>query len=169
MTKNSNKFTAEKKYFLIKNCNLSLGLHKGRPSYSITLSKENIQHFKTWFFFTFFALLDQDPQTWRSRVTKMGKITLTLTAILVACLNYLHIRRLIPCLVCGILELGKDWRRCLDLKSWDVRKVPYYGKKRNTYQRSASVVHMEYRQVIESGIRIRIQAFCWIGFRARIV
>ncbi len=31
---------------------LSLGLHKGRPSYirSLQLSKENIQHFKTWNF-----------------------------------------------------------------------------------------------------------------------
>ncbi len=35
---------------------LSLGLHKGRPSYKRNLqpSKENIQHFKTWKFFTFF-------------------------------------------------------------------------------------------------------------------
>ncbi len=35
---------------------LSPGLHKGRPSYrrSLQPSKENIQHFKTWKFFTFF-------------------------------------------------------------------------------------------------------------------
>ncbi len=34
---------------------LSLGLHKGRPSYrrSLQPSKENIQHFKTWNFLTF--------------------------------------------------------------------------------------------------------------------
>ncbi len=49
---------------------LSLGLHKGRPSYmrSLQPSKENTQHFKTWKFWTFsifwvtFALLDPDPQ-----------------------------------------------------------------------------------------------------------
>jgi hypothetical protein len=45
------KFTAEKNYIIyINNCiYLSLGLHKGRPSYtrSIQSSKENIQHFKT--------------------------------------------------------------------------------------------------------------------------
>ncbi len=51
---------------------LSLGLHKGRPSYkrSLQLSKKNIQHFKTWNFVNFlefflllwviFALLDPD-------------------------------------------------------------------------------------------------------------
>jgi len=35
---------------------LSLSLHKGRPSHrrSLQLSKENIQHFTTWKFFTFF-------------------------------------------------------------------------------------------------------------------
>ncbi len=34
---------------------LSLGLHKGLPSYrSLQLSKENIQHFKTWNFLIFF-------------------------------------------------------------------------------------------------------------------
>jgi hypothetical protein len=52
MTKNWKKFTAEKKniYFGPKTkIYLSLGLHKGRPSYkrSLQLSKENIQHFKT--------------------------------------------------------------------------------------------------------------------------
>ncbi len=49
---------------------LSLGLHKERPRYrrSIQHSKENILHFKTWKFCTFFlflwiifALLDPDP------------------------------------------------------------------------------------------------------------
>ncbi len=36
---------------------LSLGLHKGRPSYrrSLQPSKENIQHFKTWKFLYFFC------------------------------------------------------------------------------------------------------------------
>ncbi len=52
---------------------LSLGLlHKERPSYRriLQLSKETIQHFKTWpfkkifyFFGSFFALLDRDPLT----------------------------------------------------------------------------------------------------------
>jgi hypothetical protein len=50
---------------------LYLGLHKGRPSYkrSLQLSKENIQHFKTWNFIIFsllrviFALLDPDPDS----------------------------------------------------------------------------------------------------------
>ncbi len=49
---------------------LSLGLHKVCPSYrrSLQLSKEAIQHFKTWTFTTFFlllwvifVLLDPDP------------------------------------------------------------------------------------------------------------
>jgi hypothetical protein len=62
--------------------NLSLGLHKGRPSYcrrSLQPSKENIQHFKAWkfsfflFLWVIFALLirirnlnadlDPDPAT----------------------------------------------------------------------------------------------------------
>ncbi len=39
---------------------LSVDLHKGRQSYrrSIQLSKENIQHFKTWNFLTFFYFCD---------------------------------------------------------------------------------------------------------------
>jgi len=59
--------------FFGQNCNF-LGLHKGRSSYwSLQPLKENIQHFKTWNFFTFFyfcvsffsfALLDPDPLTW---------------------------------------------------------------------------------------------------------
>jgi hypothetical protein len=58
MTKNWTKFTGEKKFdiFLSKiTIYLSLGLHKGRPSYSRSLqpSKENIQHFKTSNFLTF--------------------------------------------------------------------------------------------------------------------
>jgi hypothetical protein len=53
MTKNWKKFTAEKKKFLDQKLQfryLSLGLHKERPSYrrSLPLSKEAIQHFKTW-------------------------------------------------------------------------------------------------------------------------
>ncbi len=43
-------------YFLSKiSIHLSLGLHKGHPSYRLSLnpSKENIQLFKTWNFFTF--------------------------------------------------------------------------------------------------------------------
>jgi hypothetical protein len=57
--------------FWIKNAiYLSLGLHKGRPSYrrSLQPSKVNIQHFKRWkfcsffnFFFVIFPLLDPDP------------------------------------------------------------------------------------------------------------
>ncbi len=73
MTKSWNNITAENKFdiFLIKNCNLLFpGLIKGRPSYrrSLQPSKENIQHFETWKFWTFFlflwvifALLDPDP------------------------------------------------------------------------------------------------------------
>ncbi len=54
---------------------LSLGLPKRRPSYrrSLQPSKENIQHFQTWKFFTFFLFVghptaqingDPDPQPW---------------------------------------------------------------------------------------------------------
>jgi hypothetical protein len=58
MTKNWEKFTAEKNYivFLSKTAfYLSLGLHKGRPCYRRSLhpSKENIYHFITLIFFTF--------------------------------------------------------------------------------------------------------------------
>ena len=47
---------------------LSLGLHKVCPGYrrSLQLTKEAIQHFKTWIFSTFvghFALLDPDPDS----------------------------------------------------------------------------------------------------------
>ncbi len=79
MTKNWKKFTAEKKFnfFCIKNYSLSLGLHKRRPSYkrSLQLSKENIQHFKTWNFVNLFyfcgsflpswiRIPNKDPLTW---------------------------------------------------------------------------------------------------------
>ncbi len=58
-------------WFSITTLYLSLGLHRGRPSYkrSLQLSKENIQHFKTWFYIFFplfwviFALLDSDPDS----------------------------------------------------------------------------------------------------------
>ncbi len=54
LTKNLKNLQLKKTIFFY----LSLGLHKGRPSYrrSIQPSKENIQHFKTWNFFTFFYL-----------------------------------------------------------------------------------------------------------------
>jgi hypothetical protein len=58
MTKNWEKITAEMKYIFSGSkiaIYLSLGLHKGRPSYRRSLhpSKENIWHFKTGIFFTF--------------------------------------------------------------------------------------------------------------------
>ncbi len=57
MTKNWKKFTAEKKknFWSKTAIYLSLGLNKGRPSYkrSLQLSKENLQHFKTWNFLIF--------------------------------------------------------------------------------------------------------------------
>ncbi len=74
-TKNWKKITAEKKlnFFLSKTTiYLSLGLHKVCPSCrrSRQLSKEAIQHFKTWTFTNFFlllwvifALLDPDPDS----------------------------------------------------------------------------------------------------------
>jgi hypothetical protein len=68
MTENGKKIKAEKKLniFLIKNCNLgylSHPIHKVHPSYrrSLQLSKEAIQHFKT--FVGHFALLDPDPDS----------------------------------------------------------------------------------------------------------
>jgi hypothetical protein len=58
---------------------LSVGLHKERPTYSLQLSKENIQHFKheiSKFLFlllwVIFALLDPDPDSeYGSRSTDM--------------------------------------------------------------------------------------------------
>jgi hypothetical protein len=52
MTKNGKKFAAEIYFYFFGSettIYLSLGLHKGLPSYrrSFQLSKENIQHFKT--------------------------------------------------------------------------------------------------------------------------
>jgi hypothetical protein len=53
MTKNWTKFTAEKSFEIFFGSkttiyDLSIGLHKGHPSYrkSLQLSKENIQHIK---------------------------------------------------------------------------------------------------------------------------
>ncbi len=70
MTKNWKKCKAGKKFAIY----LTLGLHKGRPSYrrSLQPSKDNIQHFKTWNFLTcliflflwvIFALLEPDPDS----------------------------------------------------------------------------------------------------------
>ncbi len=59
MTKNCKKLQQEKFRFYWSKVAiyLSLGLHKGRPSYRIIIypSKESIQHFKTWISFTFFV------------------------------------------------------------------------------------------------------------------
>ncbi len=67
------KITAEKNYIFFKNYNLPiLGLHKERPTYrrGIQLSKEAIQHFKTWtleknylLLWVIFALLDPNPDS----------------------------------------------------------------------------------------------------------
>ncbi len=63
MTKNRKKNYSWKKvknFFFSKTAiHLSLGLHKVCPSYrrSLQLSKEAIQHFKTWTFTNFFLLL----------------------------------------------------------------------------------------------------------------
>jgi hypothetical protein len=59
MTKNWKNLQLKIKMFLdqkLQFMHLSLGLHKGRPSYkrSLQLSKENVQHFKTWKFSIFF-------------------------------------------------------------------------------------------------------------------
>ncbi len=45
---------------------VSLGLHKGRPSYrrSLQPSKENIQHFKTWNFLIFFYFCGSFLPSW---------------------------------------------------------------------------------------------------------
>ncbi len=69
MTKNWGKNYRRIFFFFSKTTiYLSLGLHKGRPSYrrSLQLSKENIKYFKTWdfsfflFLWVIFALLDPD-------------------------------------------------------------------------------------------------------------
>ncbi len=76
MTKNRKKITSENYIFNFFKSKiaiyLSLGLHKVCPSYrrSLQLSKEAIQHFKTWTFTNFclllwviFALLDPDSES----------------------------------------------------------------------------------------------------------
>ena len=52
---------------------LSLGLHKGRPSYrrSLQPSKKNIQDFKTWKFCTFFYFCGQFFPSW-SRIRNLN-------------------------------------------------------------------------------------------------
>ncbi len=60
------KITAEKKIIFFGSITtIYLGLHKGRSSYrrSLQLSKENIQHLKTWNFVGHFCLLDPDPDS----------------------------------------------------------------------------------------------------------
>ncbi len=54
---------------------LSLGLHKRRPSYKRSLqpSKENIQHFKTWKFWTFFYFCGSFLPSWiRIRIRNLN-------------------------------------------------------------------------------------------------
>ncbi len=62
------KYSWKKLSFFIKKIAiyLSLGLHKGRPSYreSLQPSKENIQHFKTWNFSTFFYFCGSILPSW---------------------------------------------------------------------------------------------------------
>jgi len=83
------KFTAEKNWSQIA-IYLSLGLHKGRPSYrrSLQPSKENIQHFKTLNFITFFYFWGSFcPTGSRSGFTDLiesGSGSETLTATLTA-------------------------------------------------------------------------------------
>ncbi len=70
--------------FLVKNCTviyLFLGLHKGRSSYwrSLQPSKENIQQFKTWNFFTFFLFLWVifqfcPPGSWSTDLIESGSL-----------------------------------------------------------------------------------------------
>jgi hypothetical protein len=73
------KITAEKKinFFLDqkKIIYLSQGLHKGRPSYrrSLQPSKENIQHFKAWKFWTFFYFCGSFLPSWiRIRIRNLN-------------------------------------------------------------------------------------------------
>jgi hypothetical protein len=73
------KITAEKKINLFfgpkTTIYLSLGLHKGRPSYrrSLQPSKKNIQHFKTWKFCTFFYFCGSFSPSWiRIRIRNLN-------------------------------------------------------------------------------------------------
>jgi hypothetical protein len=68
---------------------LSLGLHRERPCYrsSLQLSKENIQHFKTYnsllylfpFLCVIFALLDPDSESGSTDMTESGSETLIIS------------------------------------------------------------------------------------------
>ena len=66
---------------MFKNCNLLiLGLHKGHLSYrrSLQPSKENIQHFKTWNFITFFYFCGSFLPSWiRIRIPNLDTEPLT--------------------------------------------------------------------------------------------
>jgi hypothetical protein len=68
MTKNLKKFTAVKLSYIGSKIAiyLSLGHHKGRTSYrrSLQPSKENIQHFKTLKFYTFFNICGSFLPSW---------------------------------------------------------------------------------------------------------
>ncbi len=91
------KFVAGKKMLWIKKVAiyLSLRLCKGRPGYrrSLQPSKENIQHFKTWNFSTFFSIFvghfcppgsgstdliksrsNPDPEHWHSATNKRSNL-----------------------------------------------------------------------------------------------
>jgi hypothetical protein len=71
MTKNRKKILQLENFFSFfskTTIYLSVGLHKGRPSYkrSLQFSKENIQHFKINFFlllWVIFALVDPEPNS----------------------------------------------------------------------------------------------------------
>jgi hypothetical protein len=86
ITKDWNKFTAEKKIIFIWSniaFYLSLGLHKGRPSYirSLHPSEENISHFKiTWIFFPFVGLFGPPGSGSRSSRPKWMRIRIRNTA-----------------------------------------------------------------------------------------
>ncbi len=77
MTKNWKKLLLKKKinFFGSKTTiYLSLGLHKGRPSYrrSLQPSKENIQYLKTWKFWTFFYFCESFLPSWiRIRIQQL--------------------------------------------------------------------------------------------------
>ncbi len=66
----------------------SLGLYKGRPSYrrSLQLSKENIQHLKTWNFFTFSYFCRSSLSSW-IRIQQQWRYVLYFSSILFECQN----------------------------------------------------------------------------------
>ncbi len=80
MTKNWKKITTEKFFFFGSKTTiyLSLGLHKERPSYrrSLQLSKEAIQHFKTWTFQKKFYFCGSFLPSWiRIRIPNQDPLT----------------------------------------------------------------------------------------------